>query len=103
MKKQKMITTLNQQILGNNSFSIQVTTENDPATGLFYLRNLNKFNYTSNISPYYWLASPCSDGKLSIWMISYDGLIRGGGGNTCGVRLVVSIPKSEFKLTKVKP
>ena len=86
-----------------SSFSTQITMENDPATGLFYLRNLNKFNYSTDALPYYWLASPVFEGKLSMWMINYEGAMSGGSQNTSGVRVVVSIPKSQFKLTKVIP
>ena len=49
---------------------------NTGATGLFYLRGLNKYNYNSSSTPYYWLASPNPGSADGLRYVFYDGYWR---------------------------
>ena len=81
-----------------SSSQTKISTSNDAAKGLFYLRDLNKYGYTSSKSNfYYWLASPRSAGSLYVWSLYHDGVITYHSYYTCGVRPVVSLPNN-YKL-----
>lgn len=75
------------------TFGNRVTTENDAAIGLFYLKGLNKFNF--NISEMrYWLASPSNVYGNIIFYMNENGVFYGNYYNanmTFGVRPVVSL------------
>ena len=75
-----------------------ITTQNDAAKGLFYLKNLNKYGYKASTTEiYYWLASPrTSDAKL-IWIINYSGEFGGNSSRNYGIRPVITL-KNNIKL-----
>ena len=67
---------------------------NTGATGLFHLRGLNKYNYNSSSTPYYWLASPNPYNTYHLRYVYYYGTIGTHYNTTFGVRPVVSLPSS---------
>ena len=78
----------------SNLENIGSVSINDRATGLFYLRGLNKYNYNSSSDPYYWLASPDTYHTDALRIVDYYGSIYSTYNNTSGVRPVVSLPSS---------
>ena len=68
-------------------------------TGLFYLRNLNAYGYTSD-KGVYWLASPNTDSSNTLRRVNYDGFFSDGSGGYGGLRPVVSL-KSNIHIKKV--
>ena len=64
---------------------------NSGATGLFYLRGLNKYLYTDNSEPKYWLASPDFTPTHSLWDVDFSGVINGFNNNIFGIRPVISL------------
>ncbi len=88
------------QIQGESSY-YALTTENDAATGLFFLKDLNKFNYPGT-SAYYWLASPNAGNPTSVGYVGAEGEIHSTDGDVGGLRIVVSIPVDKFNLNKVE-
>ena len=76
---------------------------NSGVPGLFYLRGLNKYGYTSSSSPYYWLASPYPTNSRFVRYMNNDGYIYNFGLTTVGVRPVVSLTSEvKFKETPEK-
>ena len=67
---------------------------NTGATGLFHLRGLNKYNYNSSSTPYYWLASPDHNYTGRLRYVNYNDDIGSYDYNPFGVRPVVSLPSS---------
>ena len=77
--------------------SINSIDVNSGGEGLFYLRGLNKYGYTINNTPYYWLAAPASTTEYSLRRVGYTGNIENISSYTNGVRPVVSLP-SNFRI-----
>ena len=83
--------------------------EKEGATGLFYLRRLNKYGYDSSEKPYYWLAFPRTDNESNVTFVTYTGTFGNvfgsagtgyGSGDTYGVRPVVSL-EANIKLEQI--
>ncbi len=68
-------------------------------TGLFYLRNLNAYGYTSD-KGVYWLASPLTDSRLYLRRVSSNGSFSYSFNDNYGLRPVVSL-KSNIHIKKV--
>ena len=71
------------------------------ATGLFYLRGLNEFGYSSSISPYYWLASPYPSNAYNLWYVRIGGIYDYSSYYAYGVRPVVSL-KSNIQIEEIE-
>ena len=71
-----------------------LVSTNTGATGLFYLRGLNKYNYNSSSTSSYWLASPNPNNTNSLRNVYFSGNIDYFSTYTFGVRPVVSLPSS---------
>ena len=85
---------LNETRGGSNLVTPAPVNTNTGATGLFYLRGLNKYNYNSSSTPYYCLASPDPNYAYDLRGVSYNGYIKYYDNDTFGVRPVVSLPSS---------
>ena len=89
---------------GESETSTTSTSSKDGATGLFYLRGLNEFGYSSSISSgSYWLASPHTSAGSPDYLrcVNDDGYILNGRGSTHGVRPVVSL-KSKIQIEEIE-
>ena len=92
---------LNKARGSSNLESASGTNGNEGVTGLFYLKGLNNFGYSSSVSSYYWLASPDSSNRTALWYVHDNGNIYDHGGNKYGLRPVVSL-KSNIQITEVE-
>lgn len=88
------------------NFSMNVTSVNDPATGLFNLIDLGKFNYSNdtygnNINKGYYLASPSKGSQDNLYLLNTNGVFATAGVSfNYGMRIVVCVP-SDTILEKV--
>ena len=85
---------------GETSQSTVGTNEKDGAIGLFYLRELKKYEYDSSKNPIYWLASPYSDAPYYLRNINSNGTFGYNFSNTLGVRPVISL-NSNIEIKKI--
>ena len=85
----------------SNLTSTTRTNEKDGATGLFYLKALNKYNYNSNSSQNYWLSSQYPPATGYLGYVSSDGNIGGSQNNTYGIRPVISLPNN-FRIEEIE-
>ena len=87
---------------GESETSTTSTRSKDGATGLFYLRELKEYGYSSEF-PYYWLASPKNEyfSKSNLNIVSQEGYIQWYDNNTLEVRPVVSL-KSNIEIEEVE-
>ena len=80
----------------NDIISTATVNGEDATKGLFYLKNLGGHGYKTTSNPWYWLASPYTNNRVSVQYVNYDGDIKKSNdavyGWIYGVRPVVSIP-----------
>ena len=89
---------------GESETSTTSTSSKDGATGLFYLRGLNEFGYSSSSSCPYWLASPyafAGGDTDDLWLVLGDGYFSCSYDYAYGVRPVVSL-KSKIQIEEIE-
>ena len=74
---------------------------NSGAKGLFYLRGLYEYGYSSSTNSNYWLAYPNRNHESYVLEVAEHGNFASGHFNTYGVRLVVSL-KSNIQIEEVE-
>ena len=77
------------------------TRTNIKDEGLFYLRELNKYNYDLYSTAIYWLASPPPNNAIGLMAVWFTGSTASYTGGQFGVRPVVSLP-SNFQVEETE-
>ena len=86
---------------GHEEDSTKAVDEDEPAEGLFYVKRLSKFNYTEDVSVYYWLATPNAKNANELKRINNSGSIGNQNEYECGIRIVVSL-EDNSKIVKIE-
>ena len=95
------LTELNEARGNSDLTNTTSTATKDGAKGLFYLRELNKYNYNSSQAPWYWLASPDDRYPEVLWYVNHFGAMGYVAEYTNGVRIVVSL-SSNFQVEETE-
>lgn len=86
---------------GHEEDSTKAVDEDEPAEGLFYVKRLSEFNYTEDVSVYYWLATPNAKNANELKRINNSGGIGNQNKYECGIRIVVSL-EDNSKIVKIE-
>lgn len=92
--KEEMNLAINKMQRNNDRVLTELDTLSatvDPR-GMFYLRGLNNYDYTSTTTAPYWLGTP-NDDSTGLVRVQATGTFSGGTDNTYGVRPVITLNK----------